>query len=743
MTPHYPHHPPIARPASQAVHLPATDALGEAPRHVALVGMPGAGKTTTGELLAQRLHIDFVDLDADIAEAAAKPLTALFAEQGEVMFRARERARLRELLARPRPMVIACGGGTWADAIMQRDLLLHARPVLLQAPLEVLLGRLEAENQRNTRPLLQGPDPRAALERLWRAREAMHALCPMQTDTSAQSPSDVADKIAEMLRQDDIEQDQTGPVRALGEAAPAAKAPRVQKRQDTSESVDAPADTSTAGIEAAAPAADEARSAAAPAADNMPRAEKKAAPQAAMVPQNQASDANPNGALDTFPIAVPQAPVDVLCSRAEQDFLLDVQAFVVPAPQPPQVAVAPPVQAANDAEDAQPSTEPAAYEQTEAPAHLRPADDDSDHAPPMLRVKGALGEYPIYLFDTGSDAVAERIDEHSHGTRVSIVSDTQVSARHAESLVDALRARGLAVNLHTFAAGEESKRLSTAHVLYDELADAGHGRDDTLVALGGGVVTDVAGFVASTYMRGLPFLQVPTSTLAAVDACIGGKTGLNTRRGKNLVGTFYAPRAVVISTAYLSTQSVRAHVAGLVEAVKIAALTDEPLLQLIRENARSLARGTPHLLREVIGRALAHKARIVEEDEHERGARALLNFGHTFGHAIEVGEGFRRLHGEAVGLGMLAEAEWGERRGHARGVAAALYAVLQALGAPVHWREARVDLDALARDKKRMGDTMIMPVVGSMGSSRLEHVAVDELVDFAQATMLPAARWRR
>ena len=707
-----------ARTVTTTFTAPVARAEAE-PAHVALVGMPGSGKTAAGVLLAERLGTAFVDLDALIAQAAGRSLPALFQEQGEVMFRARERAQLRDVLRQAEPMVLACGGGTWADAAMRRELLLHTRPVLLRAPMEVLLSRLSAHGERSQRPLLAGPDPKAALERLWRAREPLHDACPRIVDASLRPPGEVADAIAQALAEPvDAARLQNALALEVPDATAAPARPRGEQPVLTQEAIpsfasfavppvaipDAPTGLALASPSTLAEVAPVA--AAAHATDALPPAARTLAR-----PGHPPHAPTPD-AVQSVPRATPSEPAPAAAFGPPTTVFLadEVEAFA-PAPQ------------------------------GDVGRPLAPGPIIAGSAP-LLRIKSEWGDYPIYLFNDGCQSVAEGIDAHNHGSHIAIVSDTEVAARHGDALAHALRARGLEVSVHLFAAGEESKRLATVHHLYDELADAGHGREDTLVALGGGVVTDLTGFLASTYMRGVPLVQVPTSTLAAVDACIGGKTGLNTRRGKNLIGTFFAPKAVLISATYLKTQSLRAHVAGLVEAVKVAALQDEPLLVCMREQADALAASESTLLAEVIGQALAHKARIVEEDERERGRRALLNYGHTLGHAIEVGEGFACLHGEAVALGMLAEATWAEVNGHAQGVVAPLLATLQALGVPTDWRAAKVDLDALGRDKKRMGDTLRLPILARIGSGHVVPVALDELIDFAQATMQPSTRRR-
>ncbi len=215
------------------------------------------------------------------------------------------------------------------------------------------------------------------------------------------------------------------------------------------------------------------------------------------------------------------------------------------------------------------------------------------------------------------------------------------------------------VPLFTIQAGEENKSRKSWSRLTDELLDAGFGRDSAIIALGGGVVGDLAGFVAATYMRGIPFVQMPTSLLAMIDAAIGGKTGVDTRAGKNLVGAFHHPALVVVDPRALGTLP-PAHLRnGIAEAIKHAVITSRAEFDWIAANLRALVRegGAPaHLAEELVRRNVAIKAAVVARDERESGVRKTLNFGHTIGHAIESLSGFSMPHGESVAVGMVVEA---------------------------------------------------------------------------------------
>ena len=254
---------------------------------------------------------------------------------------------------------------------------------------------------------------------------------------------------------------------------------------------------------------------------------------------------------------------------------------------------------------------------------------------------------------------------------------------HTERVCEELRHAGLSVDLYSFPAGEPYKTRETWALVSDAMLEAGCGRDTALLAFGGGVPGDLGGFVAATYMRGLPFVQVPTSLLAMIDASVGGKTGVDTPAGKNLVGAFHQPHCVVIDPELLQTLP-EAHLrAGMAEAVKHGAIADAEYLRWIDENAEALLAGEPQALARLIVRSVEIKAEIVARDEKESGPRKLLNFGHTIAHAVEAVSGYAMLHGEAVAVGMVEEARIGERSGvTASGTAARLRNLLTKIGLP-------------------------------------------------------------
>jgi 3-dehydroquinate synthase len=237
---------------------------------------------------------------------------------------------------------------------------------------------------------------------------------------------------------------------------------------------------------------------------------------------------------------------------------------------------------------------------------------------------------------------------------------------HAESVAAALSPTGFRTGLMELPAGEATKSLATAALLYDRLSELPADRKTLVVAVGGGVVGDVAGFAAATYMRGLPFLQVPTTLLAMVDSSVGGKVGVNHPRAKNLIGAFHQPVGVWIDTATLQTMPPREFTSGLAEVVKYGVILDEEFFRYLEANADAIERREPAAIRHIVARSCRLKADIVEQDEREEtGLRAVLNYGHTFAHAFETAAGYGAswLHGEAVAAGMICASRLAERRG--------------------------------------------------------------------------------
>lgn len=286
-----------------------------------------------------------------------------------------------------------------------------------------------------------------------------------------------------------------------------------------------------------------------------------------------------------------------------------------------------------------------------------------------------------------------------------VITDSHVEGPYATPLAARLRAAGMTVEVFAFAAGEWNKTRETWSLLTDAMLARHLGRDSAVLALGGGVVGDVAGFVAASYLRGIPYVQLPTTLLAMLDSSIGGKTGVDVTAGKNLVGAFHQPRLVVADLTVLATLPKTQLAAGLAEAVKHAVLSDANYFAFLDEERTAVLGKDPAALERVVARSVEIKQDVVALDEREAGPRALLNFGHTVAHAVEVVSQYGVLHGEAVAIGMVHEARLAERLAIAeRGTAARIAGLLEAFGLPLELPGGADDvLDAMRHDKKVRG----------------------------------------
>ena len=248
------------------------------------------------------------------------------------------------------------------------------------------------------------------------------------------------------------------------------------------------------------------------------------------------------------------------------------------------------------------------------------------------------------------------------GTRCAIITDTNAGKHFAKTVFNSLACAGFTPTLIVVPAGETAKSLKSVQSCYDQLAAQRLERKSFIVALGGGVVGDLAGFVAATYLRGIAFVQVPTTLLAQVDSSVGGKVGVNLKSGKNLVGAFYQPRLVVCDLDTLKTLPKREFRAGLAEVIKYGIISDAKLFAQLERDLPKIVKRDFQILSRIIARCCEIKAEIVAEDETESGARAILNFGHTIGHAIENSSGYGKfLHGEAISIGQIAAAKLSQK----------------------------------------------------------------------------------
>jgi len=287
------------------------------------------------------------------------------------------------------------------------------------------------------------------------------------------------------------------------------------------------------------------------------------------------------------------------------------------------------------------------------------------HRSPAASVTVATGSRH-YRIDIGGGLLASpaSFEGLPVASQAVIVSDTTVAPLHAAALEAALSGRCGQVSLLALPSGEVFKTWQTLNLVFDHLLSRGCDRKTMLFALGGGVVGDVTGFAAACYMRGVPFVQVPTTLLAQVDSSVGGKTAINHPLGKNMIGAFYQPLRVLCDLDLLATLPAREFAAGLAEVIKYGPIADPAFLGWLEENLDALLRRDPDALEHAIRRSCEIKAAVVGEDEREVGLRAILNFGHTFGHAIEAGAGYGSwLHGEAVAAGMVMASELSVRLG--------------------------------------------------------------------------------
>lgn len=308
--------------------------------------------------------------------------------------------------------------------------------------------------------------------------------------------------------------------------------------------------------------------------------------------------------------------------------------------------------------------------------------------------------------------------------QVAIVSNEVVAPLYMAALAEPLRAAGVRVTEIVLPDGETAKGWSSMNEIFDRLLADRCDRTTTIIALGGGVVGDLAGFAAATYQRGVPFIQVPTTLLSQVDSSVGGKTGINHPRGKNMIGAFWQPRLVLADTDTLNTLPDRELSAGLSEVIKYGLIRDLPFLEWLEANMDRLMVRDPEALAHAIERSCANKAEVVAGDERETakdGGRALLNLGHTFGHAIETGMGYGQwLHGEAVGAGMVMAAELSHRLGWLTlGDVERLRKLISRAGLPVAGPRLGVDryLDLMGHDKKVIAGKLRLVLMRRIGEA--------------------------
>jgi 3-dehydroquinate synthase len=329
----------------------------------------------------------------------------------------------------------------------------------------------------------------------------------------------------------------------------------------------------------------------------------------------------------------------------------------------------------------------------------------------LTRIHVVFTPQPLYrheiVVQTGVlDELPARVAAAAPAARYAVIVPDQLAGSHGRRVMDALASSGLDAALIEFPAGEANKTRATWAALTDRLLELRFGRDSCVIAVGGGVTGDLAGFVAATYMRGISLVHVPTSLLAMVDASIGGKTGVDTGAGKNLVGAFHAPRLVLADPLVLATLPAAEFRAGMAETVKHGAILDDDYFAWIERSVAHLLALQPAALEHLVARSAELKASVVMDDPYEEGARAALNFGHTIGHALELHSGFVLPHGHAVAIGMVIESAAGEAAGITEpGTRARLAALLTRLQLPISTTLVQRPslLESLRLDKKARG----------------------------------------
>jgi len=349
-----------------------------------------------------------------------------------------------------------------------------------------------------------------------------------------------------------------------------------------------------------------------------------------------------------------------------------------------------------------------------------------------VRVNLPAGDYSIHIGPSGIEGLGGLITGMNFTAKALVISDSNVGALYGEKTLISLRNAGFDPELATVPSGEASKALAVAGELFSKAITRGLDRQSPIVALGGGVVGDLTGFVAATYLRGVPFIQVPTSLLAQVDSSVGGKVAVNHPLGKNLIGAFYQPRLVVADIDALVTLPQRELATGLAEVVKHGVIADAAFFDYLEENSADIIAKDDAAMTEIVRRSCEIKARVVEQDEKESYFRMVLNFGHTIGHAVEASGGYGRYtHGEAVAIGI----HGASLISHYLGLCSAravdrVRVLLERFGLPVTAENCRPDDLAvfLGRDKKSVGGAISWILLNDIGVVKISNQVPDEVI---------------
>ncbi len=347
----------------------------------------------------------------------------------------------------------------------------------------------------------------------------------------------------------------------------------------------------------------------------------------------------------------------------------------------------------------------------------------------MQEIRVELGErsYGIFIGAGTLGNLGERV-KGINPSRVAVISNPAVFGLYGGAVCDSLKGSGLDPAVILIPDGEEYKELLWAYYLFGEMLKQGLDRASALIALGGGVIGDITGFVASTYMRGITFAQVPTTLLAQVDSSVGGKTGVNHPLGKNMIGTFYQPKLVWADVDTLRSLPKREFLSGMAEVIKYGVIRDEAFFRFLEDHREEILNLDRRALEHIIKRSCEIKADVVSRDEREGGLRAILNYGHTIGHALETATGYTTyLHGEAVAIGMCLEARLSSLLGHAdAGEVKRLHSLIMAYGLPSGMKpglDAEEILSSMRLDKKAVAGQLKFILPEKMGSVKITGVA--------------------
>jgi len=353
----------------------------------------------------------------------------------------------------------------------------------------------------------------------------------------------------------------------------------------------------------------------------------------------------------------------------------------------------------------------------------------------MQELQVGLGDrsYPIIIADGCLQRVGEDLRSRNIAKRYGVIADDRVAALFGDTLLASLHAAGINAEILVFPHGEANKTLQTIGDLAGRLARMGFDRQDALIGLGGGVTGDITGFLASSYMRGIPFVQIPTTLLAQVDSSVGGKTGVDIPEGKNLVGSFYQPQVVYIDISVLKKLPKEELLGGLAEVIKYGVIYDEEFFSFLRDNREGILSLDSELIKRTVHRCCKIKAEVVSADEREGGIRRILNYGHTIGHAVEGASDYILIHGFAVSIGMVAAARLAVLNGVlTKDDCDKIFEVLQAYGLPV---EVPKTLDRarikryLLTDKKTVGGKVFYVLPSQIGRTVITDNVAAEQVD--------------